>query len=152
MKKLMLVLLTLASLALSSGAEALNSPYYGVVSWLPSAARTASVQSSDQVGLYVTGIEVTCNVTAASGTGGLQVQIQGKDPVSGAYYLIATTTANTSTGLIRNLIGANVFNVAATTTSVNLNTYVPFTWRLQVLAGDSSSYTYSCSYTMYSSS
>ena len=133
-------------------AEALNSPYEGVYTWLPSAARTTAQNLTDQTGKYITGIEVICNVTVASGTGGLQVKVQGKDLVSGTYYDIAATTANTATGTIRNIIGANVFNVAATTTTVNVNTYVPYVWRLQVAVGDASSYTYSCGYTLYSSS
>lgn len=137
---------------LGNFAYALNSPYEGVYTWLPSAARTTAQQSADIVGKYGTGVEVVCNVSAASGTGGLVVKIQGKDPISSAYYDISATTANTGVSVIRNLIGANVFNVAATTTSVNANTYVPYTWRIVTTVGDASSYTYSCSYTVYSSS
>jgi hypothetical protein len=139
-------------LLLSLAACALNSPYEGVYTLVTSAARTATLTGADNVNRYVTGVEVICNVTAASGTGGLQVQIQGKDSVSGAYYVVSTTTANTAVGVIRNIIGANVFTVAATTTSVNVNTYVPYTWRIVVVHGDASSYTYSCGYTLYSSS
>lgn len=154
MKKLLVALaLLVASLLIPlKEASALNSPYQGVYTWLPSAARTTAQTLTDQSNLYVTGIEAVCNVTSASGTGGLQLQIQGKDLVSGSYYTISTTTANTTTGVIRNIVGANVFNVAATGNNVNVNTYVPYTWRIVVAVGDASSYTYSCGYTLYSSS
>lgn len=149
MKKLLFAL-TLS--LVSSLSFALNSPYEGVYTLLASGARTATQNGADQTNRYVSGIEVFCNVTAASGTGGLQVQIQGKDPLSGTYYVVSTTNANVATGGIRNIIGANVFNVAATTTSVAVNTYVPYIWRISVVHGDASSYTYSCGYTLYSSS
>lgn len=152
LRNLYSLIVALTITLLCTSAQAVNSPYEGVYTWLASAARTTAQQSSDVTGKYATGIEVICNVTAASGTGGLIVKLQGKDSLSSAYYDISATSVNVATGVIRNLIGANVFNVAPTTTSVSVNTYVPYTWRLATTVGDASSYTYSCSYTVYSSS
>lgn len=147
-----ILFLVVCSLLLVSQSFALNSPYEGVYTWLPSATRTATTASADIVGKYATGVEVICNVSAASDTGGLVLKIQGKDQISGNYYDIAATNSVTTPIVIRNIIGANVFNVAPSGGNVNVNTYVPWTWRLQMVHGDSSNYTYSCAYTVFSSS
>ena len=147
-----LVASILIALCIASNAWALNSPYYGTYNWLSTGVKTTSQYLPDQSGLYVTGVEVVCVVTAASGTGGLQVKIQGKEPITGTYYDVASTTNLNTTGVPRVIAGANVFTVTSTSTAGNVNTYIPYTWRLAVVHGDSSNYNYSCSYTAFSSS
>src|SRR5262249_33321353 len=66
---------------------------------LASAARTSTTSVSDQTNYNGVGVLVWLDVTAASGSGGLQVVIEGKDPVSGNYVqLNDTPTAVTATG------------------------------------------------------
>ena len=132
----------------SARAQAL-SPFNGTYTWLPSAARTTTQTLPDQVGVFASGLEVLCNISAASGTGGLQVSIQGKDPVSGTYYTMGQTTANTSVSFVRALLFPVFQSQAATATKIFINDFLPYIWRIQVIANDTSSYTYSCDYTLY---
>jgi hypothetical protein len=109
---------------------------------LASAART-TVQSVDLTNYNARGIQVILNVTAASGTGGLTVNIRGKDPVSGNYYILhAAPTAVTATGLkVYELypgIGAAAGDLTARASAI-----LPRSFNLQVAVGDASSYTYS---------
>ena len=109
---------------------------------LASAARTTTTTSADQTNQNARGVVVYVNVTAASGTGGLQLAIQGKDPVSGGYKTLNTLpTAITATGLyVYELYPgcSTTGNLAAVYAQV-----LPRTWRIQMNAGDGSSYTYS---------
>ena len=50
---------------------------------LASAARTANTTSSTLTNYNCRGVKLWLNVTAASGTGGLTLYLQGKDPISG---------------------------------------------------------------------
>jgi hypothetical protein len=112
---------------------------------LASAARTATTASADFKNYNNKGIQVILNITvAAVGTGGLQVQIQGKDPVSGNYYnLVATPTAKTATGFYVYEVGPNSSTAGAGDITVRSAAIVPRTFRINVIAGDSTSYTYS---------
>jgi hypothetical protein len=112
---------------------------------LPSAARASSQpdNSADQDNPYWVGCVVYLNITQASGTGGLTLNVQFKDPVSGNYITVFTaTTVYTSTGL-------RVFAFGPASNWVNQNlqadvsTGLPRTWRVQITKGDASSYTYS---------
>ena len=111
---------------------------------LASAARTATVTSSNHTNHNARGVLVTVNVTTASGTGGLTVRIQGIDPVAGtAFPLNTAPSAITATGLYSYLLypGASGGGTTQATALV-----LPRTWNVQVSAGDSSSYTYSVGY------
>lgn len=106
---------------------------------LPSAARTATTSSADQINRNGRGVMVFLNITAASGTGGLTIKIQGKDPVSGNYISIYTAgSAATATGTFP----AVVYPGVGTTIS-GASDPLPATWRVQVQHGDASNYTYS---------
>jgi hypothetical protein len=110
---------------------------------LASAARTASTASAAQNNQNGKGLTLVLNISAASGTGGLTVQFQVQDPVSGTWKTIAAaTTAQTATGTYM-----YHFYPAATGSGNNFTQLwsigVPQTWRVNVSAGDSSSYTYS---------
>jgi hypothetical protein len=112
---------------------------------LSSAARTATTACSDQVNYNGRGVRIVLSVTVASGSGGLQVQIQGKDSISGNYYqLNATPTAVIATGTyVYDLFPAAITAQGGITQATDQ--FVPRTWRVNVVHGDASSYTYSVS-------
>ena len=115
------------------------------VSIYGSLARTAPPAVVDQTNYNGKGVRVVLNVTAASGTGGLQIQIRGKDSISATYYQInANPTAVTATGIyiydIYPGIGAAAGGITQTTSGI-----VPRTWTVNVAHGDGTSYTYSVS-------
>jgi len=109
---------------------------------LASAARTATTNSAPQTNQNARGVLVYLNVTAASGTGGLRLAVQAQDPVSGNYINInLLPTAVTATGLTAYLIypgSSQAGNLTQATAAL-----LPRSWRVQVTANDSSSYTYS---------
>lgn len=119
---------------------------------LASAARTASVTSPDQTNYNAKGILLFLNITAASGSGGLQVYVQAKDPVSGSYvYLTGVPTAITATGLYVYELGRGVGSTALSgNQQVNKRNegQIPRIWRGVVNHGDGSSYTYSLGYAL----
>ncbi len=129
----------------------LNRLYDGTGSWdlqrnnaeftvLESALRTATTESADLINYNARGALIFLNVTAASGTGGLQVRFRYKDPVSGQYqYMNTAPTAITATGLaIYGLYPAALANGNQMT-----NQFLPRTWQIQVQHGNSTNYTYS---------
>ncbi len=112
---------------------------------LISAARTGTTNSADIINYNGRGVTLFLNVTAASGTGGLTVNIQVKDPVSGSYF---TAYAAAAAVITTGLKAYNAFPGAAGagnyTNTVNFQ--IPRTFRIGVTVGDSSSYTYSIGY------
>ncbi|MEX2395874.1 MAG: hypothetical protein WD491_02565 [Balneolales bacterium] len=117
-----------------------------------SAARTSTAQSSNMTNYNSKGIMLFLNVTDASGTGGLQVQLRGVDPVSGlSISLHSAPTAITSTGRFGYLYYPGN-ETAGVSGSPNVQEHyslaVPRTFLVVVLHGDSSSYTYSVGYSL----
>lgn len=116
---------------------------------LASAARTSSVQSSDIIVPGHRGIALYLSVTTASGTGGLSVTVQGKDPLSGLYAnintpppaIIAATGATPAYYLIA--LGASG-GAAVQATSAE----IPRTIRVNVTAGDATNYVYGVGYAL----
>lgn len=112
---------------------------------LASAARTAQTASADLVNYNGRGIAAFLNVTAASGTGGLQLRIQYKDPASGSYgSLNSLPTAVIATGIGMYAVLAGITGGSPQSSS----TVLPRTWRVLVQVGDASSYTYSVGYSL----
>lgn len=116
---------------------------------LASAARTVLSASAIQKNHNGRGVQVTLDVSAASGTGGLQLVIQNIDPATTyAFTLTPTPTAVTVAGTyIYELypgIGASASGLVVQRTSGLL----PRSWRIAVLHGDASSYTYSVGYSL----
>lgn len=110
---------------------------------LPSAARTATTKGQTFTDRWANGLRCYLNITAASGTGGLKVQVFAVDKYSGASTAISTGgTPTTATGLYVYELG-----LSDATNSGNILDCVsrplPETWYAQVTAGDGSSYTYS---------
>jgi hypothetical protein len=112
---------------------------------LASAARTATVDGADQTNYNGRGVQVVLSVTTASGTGGLQLLIQGRDPVSGNYYQLNTTpTTVTATGTLGyELYPGSSGTAVAGGVVQRIAAMLPRTWRVRVQHGDASTYTYS---------
>ena len=111
---------------------------------LASAARTATTTSADQTNYNARGVVLFLNVTAVSGTGGLQTRLRYIDPISATQqYASVAPTVVTATGLFIYVfyVGAAAGNVAAATSLV-----LPRDWAASVVHGDASSYTYSLGY------
>ena len=118
---------------------------------LTMAARTATVASAKFIDRAQQFCRLYVNVTVASGTGGLTVQLRGYDPVSlepgntpAGAFLNGGGTAITATGgyVIELLLTAGSI-VGGVHDSVAR--MLPCTWDVNVGVGDASSYTYSIS-------
>jgi hypothetical protein len=114
---------------------------------LPAATRTATATAADQTNANGRGVILYLDVTAASGSGGLTVQIQGKDPSSGKYKQLnvnPTAVVAAGTTAVALYPGASTTGGLAQATAQAL----PRTWRVVVSHGDASSYTYSLGYSL----
>lgn len=123
----------------NSAAGSFGTAYPAEVTVLASAARTTAQTQPDQTNDGARGIAVILDVTVASGTGGLTLEIDGLDPTSGKYYALLTGTAKTTTGTTVYRVYPGLTAAANATASDVL----PRTWRTKISVGDSSSYTYS---------
>lgn len=108
---------------------------------LPSAARTATTNSGDLKNHQHRGVVVVVNVTAASATPSVVFTIQGKCPLSGAYFTILASAAVTGTGttVLRAYPGL------AASANVTANDVLPEHWRLLATHADADEITYSVS-------
>lgn len=119
------------------------------VAYLPSAARTATVTGADIANSGERGIYVYVNITAASGTGGLRIGLQGKDPASGAYYYLTdiTPAAGTWVAIAKRggLFYPATMTAPAGATEINPTVAIilPDIYRVQIVHADATSYTYS---------
>jgi hypothetical protein len=112
---------------------------------LASAARTASTATIKFTDRDARIVRLYLNVTVATGTGGLQPQIRGYDAISGN--AVALTTGGSA------IVGTGTYvyemGLAEGTAAGNVKECVlrplPTIWDVNVVAGDSSSYTYSLS-------
>lgn len=105
---------------------------------LPSAARTASVNTADQVSSGDSAV-IVIDATAAAATPSVVFTVQGKDAVSGKYYTILASAA--VTGISTTVLRVGPGLTAATNLAVN--DIMPTVWRVSVAAGDADSLTYS---------
>lgn len=112
---------------------------------LASAARTATNQSTEQSNLNGRTLLVYLDVTVASGTGGLQLTLQGKVAATAGWKtLTPAPTAVLTTGTFLYIFGpGGGANSQASLTPPNIS--IPAEWRINVTHGDGSSYTYSVS-------
>lgn len=108
------------------------------VTVLASAAQTTTQTQADQINQLCRGIVVVLNVTAA-GLGSITLEIDGKDPVSGAYYALLTGAAVTTNGTTIYRVYPGLAAVANATASDVL----PRTWRVKVTANNANAVTYS---------
>lgn len=112
---------------------------------LPSATRSASTASSQMQDRNSNTARLYLNVTAASGTGGLTLQLRGYDKESGnAAVIFADGSAITATGLYVFELGPAVAAADSHRRAV-LNAFLPVVWDVNINHGDGSNYTYSLS-------
>lgn len=110
---------------------------------LSSASRSVATNGSNRTNFNSRSVQCALDVTAASGTGGLTLQIQGRDPISGNWYNLNNTPGPvTATGTyvyeISPSLGLGSGGVVQRTAGM-----VPRTIRMSVGVGDASAYTYS---------
>lgn len=112
--------------------------------FLSSAARTTTTTSAAVVNYNGSYLQVILDVTVASGTGGLQVKIEGRDAAASAkwFQLNATPTAVTATGTYVYEIGPGASGAASGGVVQRTAGMVPRDVRVTVTHGDGSSYTY----------
>jgi hypothetical protein len=115
---------------------------------IASAARTATTLSSIQTNYNAVGILVSVDVTAVGGSGGLQVVLRGKDPVTNKSLDINNVpTAITTPGVY-----CYLYYPGATGTSFFIKTSysvpVPRMFDVVVSHIDATSYTYSVGYSL----
>lgn len=105
--------------------------------------RSSTTATSTQTNYNARGLALFLRVTAASGTGGLQVRLNGVEPVSGVLFgMNILPTAITATGTSLYLFypaGSMLAMTPGQTAAVPL----PRSWAAQVIHGDASNYTYS---------
>lgn len=114
-------------------------------------ARTVQTQGTQQVNRCARGVLISLNVTAASGTGGLTLRIQGASSPSGTGSTMrnlnaaptAVTAISTTTYVIYPGVGAAAGDVTQQTSGI-----LPRDWRCEVFVGDASSYTYSVTFAL----
>lgn len=107
---------------------------------LASAARTAAINSADQVnGARARGVKVVIDITAVGVTPGLTFTIQGKDPASGKYY---TLLASASQAAVATLV-MTVYPGVTAAANVTVNDALPSVWRVAVAVSNGVTATYS---------
>ena len=107
----------------------------------PAATRSATAVSPDFTNANFRGVMVFLNITAASGTGGLTLRVEAKDPVGGGYFALhAAPAAVVATGL---QVYALYPGVSGGAVSQPTQIILPRTWRVRVVHGDATNYTYS---------
>jgi len=115
---------------------------------LASAARTATTTSAAITNNNFTKLRVYINVTAASGTGGLQLQLLAKDPVTAAYNAMhSAQPAAPITAIGEYYFDYTPAAVAAIGgASAAFSIFPPSSLETKIVHGDASSYTYSVGY------
>lgn len=111
---------------------------------LASASRSSAPTTSIQTNYNHRGVVVFLDVTAASGTGGLAIEIHGVDPVTGkAIKLNSNMTLITATGVYEAILYPGMSH-----SSGDANVPLPRKWQVKIYHGDGSSYTYSVGHSL----
>lgn len=113
-------------------------PNEGVL--LASAARTAAVQSADQINRGFRGVRVRTNISAITDSPSITVTIQERDSISGNYVDILASAAYSTAAQQATLI---VYPGCVAVANVVANQPLPRVWRVSVTVADSDSATYS---------
>jgi hypothetical protein len=109
------------------------------VTVLSSAARTATLQSSDITNYNAKGLHLVIDVTAIAATPSVVFTIQGKDALSGKYYTILASAAITGTGTTVLKVYPGLTGVA----NSKADDLLPRVWRVDATHADADSITYS---------
>lgn len=112
---------------------------------LASAARTASLDSPLQTNHNAKGVLVTLKVTAASGTGGVQLVIVGRTASGVTVQLNASPTTVIAIGTYVYELFPGI-GVAGGQVTQRTSGTLPRQWYVRVNHGDATSYTYSVDY------
>lgn len=110
---------------------------------IASAARTATNNSADIINYNGRALIAVLNVTVA-GTGSVTLSIQGKDPVSAAYYTILAGAAVTTVSTNVYVVGLGITETA----NVDVAFPLPRTFRVLITHNNANSITYSVGYTI----
>lgn len=110
-----------------------------IITVLPLAARTASVDSVVFENMEGRGVKVVIDVTAETDTPDITVKVQGRDHVSGKFYDLITSATISSTGTTV----LTVYPGITAATNVSVSDVLPRFWRVSVAADDTDSMTYS---------
>lgn len=115
---------------------------------LASATRTSSTISATQTNYNARGVILFLNVTAASGTGGLQTTLFYVDPISisGSGTVSALPTAVTTVTERTYVFYPTTFSGTGSAIAQTTGIPVPRAWYASVTHGDASNYTYSLGY------
>jgi len=103
-----------------------------------SAARTATVNGDDISNDDARGAIVVIDCTAVAATPSVVFTVQGKDPLSGKYYTILTSTAITATGTTV----LRIYPGLTAAANVTVSDILPTVWRVIATHGDADSITY----------
>ena len=108
---------------------------------LASAARTASVNSADLDNPYARGVVVVIDATASAATPSVVFTIKGKSTLGTDYWTILASAAVTGAGqtILR------VYPGLTAAANATVSDVLPRVWRVEAVAGDSDSLTYSIS-------
>ncbi|KKM81261.1 hypothetical protein LCGC14_1331540 [marine sediment metagenome] len=106
---------------------------------LPSAARTATVDSDAQINDEGRGCHVIINVTSITDTPSVVPKIQGRDPASGEWYDLLPGVAIIAIGMTV----LKVYPGIATIVNAAASDILPAHWRVRLEHADVDSITYS---------
>jgi hypothetical protein len=113
-----------------------------------SAARTATPTAvTVQVGRY-NYLHLAIDVTAVTSTPSVVCTVHGLDPVSGKYYLMLTSAAQTDSGAPYTTV-LKIGPGLPVTANISANDILPDTIRVTMTHGDSDSITYSVGANLY---
>lgn len=113
---------------------------------LASAARTVATSSATMTNHNATGVRITLDVTAASGTGGIQIRPEGYDIASGKWVPINVAPAAVTT--VSTTVYVVYPNASGGYPTQSTPQPLPRTWRVTAAHVDGSSYTYSVGYSL----
>ena len=111
------------------------------VTVIASAAYTASQNSADLENPYARGAVIVIDATASAATPSVVFTVKGKSALGNDYYTILTSAAITGTGttILR------IYPGLTAAANVAVNDVLPRAWRIEAVAGDADSLTYSVS-------
>jgi len=104
---------------------------------LPSASRTAIPTIADQNNFSYSALTVVIDITAVANSSSLTFTVQGKDLVSGKYFNLAASAAQTAVGttviqICPEITAADAASAGTNTTLAAVSALVPKTWRVLV--------------------
>ncbi len=110
---------------------------------LVSEARTETTTSAPMTNHNCRGILAYLEVTAVGATGGLELEVQGKDTASGNWFPLYQAASVSATGKNVYIIYPGAENSSAVVVAEVVAGPIPRDFRISIKHGDSTSYTYS---------